>query len=40
MTLVPARCKIGLLAGAAVLSMAGVAAATTGVLPDRKPSAP
>ena len=34
--------KIGLLAGAAVLSLAGVAAAatTTRVLPDRKPSAP
>ena len=36
------RLKIGLLAGAVVLSLAGVAAAatTTRVLPDRKPSAP
>lgn len=32
--------KIGLLAGAAVLSLAGVAAATTGILPDRKPTPP
>ena len=31
--------KLGVLAGAAVLSLAGVAAAT-GVLPDRKPSPP
>jgi hypothetical protein len=32
--------KLGLLAGAAVLSLAGVAAAATGVLPDGKPARP
>ena len=40
MTFLPRPLKLGLIAGVAVLSVAGVAAAATGALPERRPDRP
>ena len=40
MTVRPRPLKLGLIAGVAVLSVAGVAAAATGALPERRPDRP